>query len=175
MKAVRFGNYFTFNVHPFNLVTAIVTGSCWVHTGAVWEMEGGDNWQFEMQFRSGLVGPREFERVVAWANARPWRKLVVLWLPLHLGGPQQKWAEAHRLKGSVKGYAKSELMAHWARRRLGWEMPHDPTLMTCGELTSTLDAPEYLLLDEKHRTHDAVDPGHACRTLRAILGGRITI
>ncbi|MCK9519157.1 MAG: hypothetical protein M0R74_09090 [Dehalococcoidia bacterium] len=169
----------TTDIKPFNLATMLVTRSLKVHMFPVWRVwtpeSGFDLVYYEMQFKSGMVGPRSLRRAQEWSTAKPWRRLHIRWLegltPAQCRAALDRNAD---LKRRLRGYGKSQLLAKWTCERFGWPLENDDTLLDCSEHTARVvyaADPFWDLRDERRREFDAVTPGSGWRKLILRLPG----
>jgi hypothetical protein len=169
----------TTDIKPFNLATMLVTRSLKVHMFPVWRVwtpeSGFDLVYYEMQFKSGMVGPRSLRRAQEWSTAKPWRRLHIRWLegltPAQCRAALDRNAD---LKRRLRGYGKSQLLAKWTCERFGWPLENDDTLLDCSEHTARVvyaADPFWDLRDERRREFDAVTPGSGWRKLILLLPG----
>jgi hypothetical protein len=167
----------TRDIKPFNLATMLITHSTQVHMFPFWRIFTDDgftrSFYYEMQFRPGMVGPRDMLRVDDWARARPWRRLETKALP-NLAEAQCRRAFERNLdlKRNLVGYAKGQLLAKWCLEQFGWPMENDFRLLDCSEHTArvVVAADEYWdLRDQKHNVFDSVTPGSGWLKLLHLL------
>jgi len=177
IEIIGFGNFFTMNyLSAFNVATAAVTHSKVAHMGVMFRKSDGTVVYFEARFEEGFVGPFPFERVYNWVTKSWFRALHLRWLPLSKDDKEErlvkKWNYANKMVEETKGYAKSQLLSNWAHEWKGWDVPTDSSLVTCSEAGGLIDAPDYILTDEKHKNFDSITPGSAKKKLDLILKKR---
>ena len=176
-EIIGIGNFFTMNyLSAFNLATAAVTHSNVAHMGVMFKKADGTVVYFEARFEEGFVGPFPFERVYNWKSKSIFRSFHIRWLPLPEDDKEKrlvkKWTHAIWMVENTKGYAKNQLLAIWMHEWKGWHVPTDPSRVTCSEAGALIDAPEYILLDKKHKNCDSVTPGSGKKKLDLILQKR---
>lgn len=157
MKAVAFGNFWSFGATPFNWAVFAVTHSFKVHVGELFLLEDGTTVYAEMG-PFGYTGPRPFMRLLSWSKARPWRRLWIRWLPsVTAEAANEKYAQACAT-AHKKPYGYMDLLRIFAHETWGCGVPADPSKATCSEETAIRDFPEYECRSDVYETFDAVTP-----------------
>ncbi len=157
MKAVAFGNFWSWGGSPFNWAVAAVTRSFKVHVGELYLLEDGTTVYAEMG-PFGYTGPRPLARLTRWEKGRPWRRVWIRWFPcVTPEAANEKYAACCSLAHKLP-YGYMDLLRIFAHETWGCGVPADPKKATCSEETAIRDFPEYECRDATYETFDSVTP-----------------